>query len=168
MALDPARQVFIDQYMIDFNGTRAAKEAGFKDTSAPWRLLRENDVRDEIDRRLAVRRAQARITIEHVENLLRDIAEVEVLDIFTETGEIRPLTEMPPHARRAIKSIKRTEEEHFVSGKVKTVIHVELWDKKGAIELLGKYKKMFTDKVELEGTIKQKVAFTINGMGTVK
>lgn len=150
--------------MIDFNGTRAAREAGFKGTSMAWNLLRENEVREEIDRRIAERRSKARITIEQIESMLRDIAEVEVLDIYTEDGEIRNLTEMPPHARRAIKSIKRTVREHYITGAQEEKIELELWDKKGAIELLGRYKKMFSDKLDVDVNLRQKVSFTINGM----
>lgn len=150
--------------MIDFNGSRAAREAGFKGTSMAWNLLRENDVREEINRRIAEKRAKARITIEEIESMLRDIAEVEVLDIFTEDGEVRPLVEIPPHARRAIKSVKRTVKEHYITGAQEEKVELELWDKKGAIELLGRYKKMFSDKLDVDVNLRQKVSFTINGL----
>jgi phage terminase small subunit len=165
VATQDQERIFIDRYMVDYNGTEAAREAGYASpNNAAWRLLRTATVRDEIDRRIAEKRAANRITVATIEGMLLDIASVEPLDIWDEEGHVRKLTEMPPHARKAIKSIKRTVKEHPVTGIEEERIEVEMWDKKGAIELLGKYKKMFVDKIELEGTLKQKVAFSINGI----
>jgi phage terminase small subunit len=152
--------------MIDLNGTAAARRAGYAEpcSTQAWHLLQVRDIRDEIDRRISERRALSKITHEHIANMLYDLASVEPLDIWTEKGELRPLQEMPPHARKAIKSIKRVEKEHAITGQLEVKLEVELWDKKGAIELLGKYKKMFSDKLEIglpEGT---KVSFSINGV----
>lgn len=157
---------FVDEYMIDFNGTHAAIRAGYSpnSTAQAWHLLQRVEIREEIERRRAVARAERRITVEHIEGMLRDIAEVEPLDIWDERGNVRPLQDMPPNARKAIKSIKRVTKEHFVTGEEETQVQVELWDKKGAIELLGKYKKMFTDKTELEVNLRGKVSFSINGV----
>lgn len=163
--MEDREKIFIDRYMVDFNGTVAAQEAGFtQPAQAAWALLRKNRVREEIDRRIAERRASNRITVATIEGMLLDIATVEPLDIWDENGNVRRLTEIPPHARKAIKSIKKLEKEHPITGVTETRIELEMWDKKGAIELLGKYKKMFTDKLEIEGTLKQKVAFSINGL----
>jgi phage terminase small subunit len=159
--------IFIDSYMIDFNATRAAREtlqAGSNASQIGYNMLRKQAVRDEIDRRLAARRAENKLTVAHIEGMLRDIADVEPLDIWDADGNVRPLQEMPPHARKAIKSIKKTTREHYVTGEEETITVVELWDKKGAIELLGKHKKMFTDKIELDGKLSGKVSFTINGV----
>lgn len=157
---------FVDEYMIDYNGTQAARRAGYVGNckTQAWHLLQKRDVRDEIDRRIAERRAISTITHEHIANMLMDLASVEPLDIWDEDGHLRPLQDIPPHARRAIKSIKHKEREHALTGVITTEVEIELWDKKGAIELLGKYKKMFTDKVEHSGEVTKKVSFTINGV----
>lgn len=160
---------FIDEYMLDLNGTQAVLRCKMADGSQAarrkaWALLQKRDIRDEIDRRLAMRRAENKITVASIEGMLRDLAEVEPLDLWDEDGHLRPLQDMPPHARRAIKSIKRVEKEHYITGELEVKLEIELWDKKGAIELLGKYKKMFTDKVELSGRLEGKISFSINGV----
>jgi phage terminase small subunit len=164
--LTDRQKTFIDEYMIDLNGTGAARRAGYAEScsSQAWHLLQVREIREEIDRRIAERRAQTKLTHAHIEGMLLDLATVEPLDIWDEQGNIRPLQDIPPHARRAIKSIKRVEKEHFITGQMEVKLEIELWDKKGAIELLGKYKKMFTDKIELGGEVGQKVSFTINGV----
>jgi phage terminase small subunit len=164
--LTDRQQRFIDEYMIDFNGTQAAHRAGYSQNSRSqaWYLLQTREIREEIDRRIAVQRAERKLTVAHIEGMLRDIAEVEPLDIWDEQGNVRPLQEMPPHARKAIKAIKRVTKEHYVTGEEEVTVQVELWDKKGAIELLGKYKKMFTDKLEVDAKLGGKVSFSINGV----
>jgi phage terminase small subunit len=156
---------FVDEYMIDYNGTFAAQRAGFQfPRRSAWHLLQKRDIREEIDRRCAEHRARSVLTHETIAGMLLDLATVEPLDIWDEDGNMRPLQDIPPHARRAIKSIKRVEKEHVITGQLEVKMEIELWDKKGAIELLGKYKKMFTDKIELGGEVKTKVSFTINGV----
>jgi phage terminase small subunit len=155
-------KIFIDEYMKDYNGSRAAKAAGYSSSSTAHELLRNNEVKAEIDRRISEMRAKDRVTVEKIEGMLRDMAEVEPLDIWDEDGNVRPLRDIPPHARRAIKSIKRVTKEHYITGQAEETVHVELWDKKGAVELLGKAKKMFTDRIEAD--VSQKVSFSINGI----
>lgn len=162
-----AKQIedFLDQYMIDYNGSRAARAVGISEESCArqaYRWLQRPDVYDEVNRRRAEKRARARITVLEVECLIRDIAEVDILHIFDEDGNIRPLQDMPPHARKAIKVIKKTEHSF---GDIQTVTTtVELWNKNDMIKLLGQYKKMFSDKLEIDATIRQRVAFSINGI----
>lgn len=158
--------LFIGEYMRDLNARQAVMRCGFSDDlkcagAIGWRLLQRIDVKEEINRRIAERRAKNALTVDRIEGLLRDIAETELTDIFDDQGRMRPLSEMPDHARKAIKSIE-TSEDFFGN----TVVEVKLWDKKGAIELLGKYRKMFTDKVEVggEGGGPVKVNFIFEGM----
>jgi phage terminase small subunit len=142
---------FISEYMTDLNARQAAFRCGFSDNlntcgTAGWSMLQRIEVKEEINRRIAEKRSKNVLTVDRIEGLLRDIAETELTDIFDDQGRMRPLSEMPDHARKAIKSIE-TKEDFF--GNVS--VEIKLWDKKGAIELLGKYRKMFTDKVELGG-----------------
>jgi phage terminase small subunit len=158
--LSDKHKIFVEEYMIDFNGTRAASRAGFAEAKAAWRLLRREDIRAEVDRRLLERQRASKLTIEKIEGMLRNMAEVEPLDIWDAEGNVLPLVDMPPRARQAIKSIKKVVKESFITGVEETTVVVELWDKKGATELLGRFKKMFTDNVHVDG--EQKVSFTIN------
>jgi len=154
---------FIDEYMIDLNGSAAALRAKITESktyasTVAWNLLGRLDVREEIDRRIAERRASRALTVDRIEGMIRDIAETEVLDIYNADGTLRPFAEWPPHARRAVKSIE--VEDSYIGGVQR--IKVQFWDKKGAIELLGRYKKMFTDNIEIGGAVS--VNFTLKGL----
>lgn len=163
---------FIDEYMVDFNGTLASKRSGYALGSA-HRLLTNPEIREEIDRRIAERSASTAITVANIECMLRNIAELDILDIFDENGLMRPLVDIPPHARKAIASIS-IEQVEVLEGyhpltdepiyRTRSLPYPKMWDKKAAIELLGKYKKMFTDKVEVGGAGGGPVSFVINGV----
>lgn len=180
MALSDKEIGFIEEYVINgCNATEAILKVNprIKRESARtegWRTLMRAGVRAEIDRRLAERRAQNKLTVGHIENLLRDFAEVDVLDLFADNGDLKPLSEIPPHARRAIASIEveqRTEnvwseDEGDLVPVLVRVKKIKLVDKKGATELLGKWKKMFTEKVEVGGADggPLRISVSINGV----
>lgn len=157
---------YIEEYMIDLNGTAAARRAGYSPDSArsiSHSMQTRPHVREEIERRLAERRARAAITTAHVENWIRDVTELDILDLVDEEGNVRPLDQIPVHARRAIRKVTRTVKDDPIYGDQVTVC-LELWDRLKAIEMYGKYKKMFTDKIDLNGSMTHKVSFSINGI----
>lgn len=76
---------------------------------------------------------------------LRDWADLDLADAYDEHGALRRLREMPVALRRAITSITVTSAGpgETTTTRIRTVTPEK------AVELLGKYRKMFTDKVEL-------------------
>lgn len=161
---------FVDLYFeVGFNATEAFLGANpgvqrITARSEGCRMLKRPVVRDEIERRMKEFRAKRRMTVEQIADLLQDFAEVDVLDLFTEEGMLLPLSEMTPAARRCIASIET--EERMIGGEMTEVRRIKLVDRKGAAELLGKYKKMFTENVDLtSGGKPLKVAVSITGKG---
>lgn len=157
--------VFIAEYCSHYNATKAAIASGWveqdKSRSARWwghALLQRPDIREEIDLRLAEARQRKQLTVATVEQMILDLATVDILDIFDDHGILRPLSEIPPHARKAIASVVTTE--NFLG---ETTTTVKLWDKKSAIEMLAKYKKMFSD-INLNLPNDKKISFTIEGI----
>ncbi len=161
---------FVEAYMIDLNGTEAVIRAGYnaKDRAGAgaiaYKLLQTIEIKDEINARLLERHRRNALTVEKIEMMLRALAEVELLDLYDEQGHVKPLQDMPPDARAAIKSIKRKTREHAIDGVFSDEVELELWDRKSALELLGKHFKMFTDKLDLGGQLDARVTFTINGV----
>lgn len=129
---------FAAEYIIDWNGTRAAERAGYKgddNTLAVTanRLLRNNKVIAEIDRLLSSRkerRAERRArVIDELEKIAFDDLETDVYR--DKEGEI---------------------------------IGVSRKDRVKALELLGKTEALFTDRVEQTGPIDINVNFNPKGI----
>lgn len=156
MELTDIEKAWIDAYFENnMNATAASRiiKPKLNDVCARsdgYRMLQRTCVRDEVDRRFLEWRARKRLTVEQIGDLIEDFSKVDLLEIFDEQGDLRPLSEIPPHARRCIASIEIERRENMVTGAVEIMSKkVKLVDRKGASELLGKYRKMFTDNVDV-------------------
>jgi phage terminase small subunit len=169
--LSAKERAFVTEYVKDWNATQAMMRVDPRLAAsdrydyariAGYRMITKINVRDaylkiEKDRR-------TKLSVEDVDDMLRAFAEVDATDLFNEFGDLKPLSEIPPRARRAIASIEVEERtrgrgEDVEMYKVKTVRMV---DKRAAAELLGKHRKMFTDRVQLEGNAALPVQLIIN------
>jgi len=139
---------FVISYLKDYNATRAVAECGsftsnvVSQRALGHQLICRPHVRAEIERLDRIKREKLHTSAEDVERILSELAHLDVADIFTDTGDVRPLSEMPPHARRCISGIEVTSTEGK-DGETYTTKRVKLWDKRAATELLGRYRKMF-------------------------
>lgn len=82
------------------------------------------------------------VTAEKIISELASVAFLDVKELYNPDGSFKPLDSIPEDARRAITGIEETEN----GVKVKTA------DKLRALELLGRNKKMFTEKIEVEAS----------------
>jgi len=157
-ALNDAQEAFCREYLIDFNGTQAAIRAGYSEATAAQqasRLLRNVKVAARL---VELREAQFKrleIQSDDILKALHELATSDIGDLFTPMGSLKDLGDMTPAARRTIQSIEvheifdRNDKDHVI-GLVKKI---KFWDKPKSLELLGKNKKLFTDKVEHTGTL---------------
>ena len=172
MKLTEKQKRFCDEYIIDFNATRAYKLAYpsvKKDETAMAagsRLLRNVKVKEYIDKRIKDREKRTEITQDNVIKELAAIAFANGTDfakvvnkqitvngelVLDEEGnpqtyqdvELKLTDKLNPQQRKAISSIKRG----------KFGIEVSTCDKVRALELLGKHLGMFTNKVEVSGNV---------------
>lgn len=168
MALDPLQIAFVNEYeALGFsNATEAMARARpeMKRSSAAavaWRTLQRAEVREEIDRRLVLWRARNRLSVEAFGDNLLDALRVDVLDFYDEQGNMRPLSEIPMHARRQIAAIETVE--CIINDEPVLVKKIKLWDRRKAEEMWAKWQKMLTDRVDLtSGDKPLKVSFIID------
>lgn len=153
--LTPKQERFVEEYVVDRNGTAAAIRAGFsKRTAGPAasRLLKNVNVAAAIKRARAKLSKKTEVTQERIVNNLSHISESDLLNYFDENGCFRPLDEIPEEARRAIASIE-VFEEYQGKGKDREFIgyikKIKLWDKPKALENLGRHLGMFKDNINL-------------------
>ncbi len=108
-----------------------------------------------------------KVTRARVETELRHIAFSDPKDLFerlmsadgkrSRTFTLREICAMPESIRRAISSVKvRTENLKSGDGEQDTTVEIKFWDKVKALELIGKYLRMFDVHVVVEGLDERK------------
>jgi phage terminase small subunit len=147
--LTPKQAIFIAEFEVDGNATRAAIAAGYSEKTAEAagsRLLRNVKVAAVIAERRARRVERLDITVERT---ARELAKLSYFDpgrLFDEHGKLKPVVELDEVTRAAVESVEVDPE----SGKIKKIVMA----KKGQnLERLGRYQGMFTDNVHHSGTL---------------
>lgn len=155
------RSLFVREYLIDRNGTKAAIRAGFAPKSAhvtASRLLKDPKIAAEIEAVTAKVFGRLEVTKERLTRELAKIAFSDVRDYLTwgpdekavidpQTGAVvgktsgvslKPSSEIKDDAAGVISEISETQ----------TGLKVKLHDKPTAIKMLGQELGMFREKVE--------------------
>ncbi|MGA9070540.1 MAG: terminase small subunit [Terracidiphilus sp.] len=153
--LTPKQAIFVAEYQIDFNATRAARAAGAGDTSAAVtgaRWLKEPKVAEAIADGQARRMKKLDCTVDGLVLELMKIAVCDPGKLYDENGERIPVYRLDPDTRAAVAAVE--DESVDGPGRVRTLTQrLKMADKLRAIELLGKYQRMFTDRIEHDGRI---------------
>lgn len=137
MAITPKQERFCREYIIDLNATQAAIRAGYSARTAQEqsaRLLSKAIISEFIRKLQEKKNHSLNITAERVTRELARIAFSDVGSLFEEDGSLKPLSAIPPSARRAIASLEVEESLH--RGKVRKV---KLWNKTEALQALVKH-----------------------------
>lgn len=160
--LTPRQQRFVEEYMLDLNGTQAAIRAGYAPKNAEVaasRLLRKGKVSRIVERRKAERSEAAGITESRV---LRELNALAFSDVShyqqnTTTGILELAPGAPANAMSAVSSVKyKTRTVHGEDGEAAVLereVEFKLWDKPGAVKLAGRYRNIqgFFNKIEVTG-----------------
>lgn len=131
--LKPEHERFVGEYLITLNAVQAYRTAypgttyGTAAVQA-HRLLKKPNIRAEIQ---AARRAQQQRTEITADKVLREIARIgfaDVVDLFDDCDQLRPLRQVPIETRRAIAAVKvtraRTTRRVTRNGKTRTTTTV--------------------------------------------
>lgn len=160
-ALTEKRQRFVEEYLVDLNGTQAAIRAGYSAESASQeasRLLSIVNVQDAIADAKQKRLARSAITQDMViaELALLGFSSMANYAAWNESGVTLIDSEnLAADAMRCVAEVSQTVTESGGSTRFK------LHDKKGALELLGRHLGIFNDKLALDHG---KVTVNIDGL----
>jgi phage terminase small subunit len=155
-ALSAKEKIFVAEYMIDENGTRAAIAAGYARKSAhvtASRLLKSPKIKAHLVKKEEKRLERLEISADRV---LQETARLAFLDprkLYHPDGRLKQITELDDHTAAAIAGIDVEDvyEDHEYVGQVKKI---KFADKGANLQRLGNHLKLFTTKVEHSGTVK--------------
>ncbi len=146
------QQRFVEEYLIDLNATQAAIRAGYSVKTAKeigCENLSKPNISSEIAKAMAERSKRTGVTADRVIEELAKIGFINISDVVNlRTGKIK--TEAQKEDLACIQSIKIKETEFGEDREVK------FYDKKSALELLGKHLGLFTDKIDINANVDTK------------
>jgi phage terminase small subunit len=143
MALNPKQKAFVEFYLSCWNATSAARQAGYSEKTARQqgsRLLSNDDVLAAIDARMK----DLSLSANEVLMRLSDHARGSLGDFLTISDNGTPYPDFS-QAETKLHLLKSIE---FKPTEWGTGIKFEMYDAQAAAVHLGKYHKLFTDKVD--------------------
>lgn len=150
--LTPKQERFCQEYIVDCNATAAAERAEYsKKTAAQlgYQLMQIPEVLARIDELKRDQTKRTEIQADTILQRLDQIGGVDMAECFTELGALKNIHDIPKELRQCIASIEVLEVEEMVNGrkqKIGETKKIKFWDKLRANELIGKHKKMFTER----------------------
>lgn len=162
--LSVKRERFCQEYVIDFNGTKAAERAKYSKNSAGQqaaRLLQNDKVKERIRELKKEIMQRSGVTQDMIINEYKKLAftnsedvfnwETELIECIDKDGNtfkkevsrpfLKKIEEMSDAARASISEIRETAQG----------LAIKLHDKKGALDSLSRCHNMFSEKIEHSG-----------------
>lgn len=149
--LRPKQQRFVDEYLVDLNGTRAAIRAGYSARTAASianENLRKPEIAAAIDAARAEMQVRTEVTADRVIQELAKIAFLDVRKLFNADGSLKAVHELDDDTAAALVSldVRLTESEN---GEITKTARIKLADKRAALVDLGRHLGIFDAKREL-------------------
>lgn len=151
--LTKRQQVFVAEYFKDMNATRAAIAAGYSKKSAESQgsqLLKHPKVSAEIAKKSASLLGKAEITAEKVLEEIGNVAFLDPRKFLNPDGTLKEFASLDADVACAIAGFEVSETGNDKKARVRKI---RLADKLKALELYGRYFKLFADKLVLAGRL---------------
>lgn len=152
--MTPKQGRFVEEYLVDLNGTQAAIRAGYSAKTAGWicqELLTKTHIQKAIQERRAALSKKTEITQERVLQEYARLAFFDPRKIFDSTGAPKPIHELDDDTAAAIVGLDVVQVGNAEVG-VGDVLKYKLADKKGALDSVARHLGMFNDKLDLKVT----------------
>ncbi len=142
--LNDKREAFCQEYLVDLNGTQAAIRAGYSEKTAnriASQLLSKLDVQERIAELMDSRNKSTQIEASYVLTRLKEIDELDVIDILNDDLDgFKRLGEWPKSWRTSISGI---DIQTVISGgdePIEKLVRKIKWpDKTKNLELIGRH-----------------------------
>lgn len=145
--LDQEEALCLGQYLVDLDEQQTALRSGLSVQRVRNIIKKYPKL---IQARVAERCAQFEVSGNRVLQELAAMAFFDPGDLYDANGVRKPIHELDERTRRAV-GLEFSEGSTNRGGFDNTTVKYTPADKRAALELLGKYLKMFTDRVEVSG-----------------
>ena len=154
-----AQKRFCDEYLLDFNATRAYRSAYPKcktDESARRagsRLLTNVDIQKYLQEQKEELKEKINVTKEQVINQMVRIAFGDIRKLYNENGGMKNIQDLDADTATILTGIETTEEFDGYGEDREQIGYtkkVKIADKTKALDMLGKYFGIFKEKVEID------------------
>ena len=150
------QRAFIQEYLVDLNATAAAARAGYSKKSARSTsavLLTKPVIIEALGKAMEARAKRTEIDADWVLVRLRDELQADLLDIYDEGGNLRPVADWPLIWRQGL--VSGVDVKSIVSKKktIGRVSKVKLSDRAKRLELVGRHVNVmaFAERTEVGG-----------------
>lgn len=157
--LNPKQLRFVDEYLVDLNGTRAAIRAGYSPKTAEVqasRLLSHVKVSEAITERKVARSERTTINADWVLARLAEEAVADMADLYNEDGKLKAVHDWPLIWRQGLVSGVETVREG-VGDDTSFVDKVKISDRIKRLELIGKHVGVQAFKERLEVDVSEEL-----------
>jgi len=146
--LTPKQQRFCEEYIVDLNGTQAAIRAGYSKKTAhdiACENLTKPNIKKCVTELKEKQQNRTQITADMVINELALLAFSDAGNLFTDDGGLKHISSMPEEVTRTISEVTSRFERARGSddGEVAEIVKIKNYDKKGALDSLGKHFGIF-------------------------
>lgn len=162
------KYLFCINYLKDYNATQAAIQAKYSAKTAgqaATRLLKNVQIQQALAELKNEISQKVELTVERILLELMRIAFADLTQVFDEAGNIKPWEEIPEDVRRCITGID-VQELYADKQPIGTIKRVKFASKEKALELLGKYKDMFVEKLQVDDK-REKAYLTIDDFNAI-
>lgn len=155
--LRPKQRRFVDALCANKTQSDAARDAGYGKTrpdQAAWRLLKDPLVRAAYDQRREELAKEAGAEAVQVVRELIKLGYANMADYMSVTKDGDPFVDLSKLTREQAAAIQEFTVDEYTEGRGENArdvkrIRIKLADKRGPLELIGKWLKMFTENHQL-------------------
>lgn len=157
--MTPKQERFVEEYLIDLNGTQAAIRAGYSPATAneqASRMLAKVNIQEAVAEAKKQRSERTNIDADWLLTRLAQEADADLAELYSDSGALLPVSEWPMIWRTGLVSgLDVTEEKGEGGAKVGEVTKIKLSERIKRLELIGRHVSVqaFKEQVEHTGNV---------------
>ena len=156
--LNPREEIFVFEYVLDWDHRRAALAAGYPHSDWGARVLKKYAVQEEVRREKEARKDRLRVDGDRITEEFAKIGYANARDYLPRQGEVFDIHRLNVDQTAAIGNVDMSEKVDPETGEITRNLHLKMHDKLGALNSLAKSIGMLTERHVIEGTIEHVIS----------